>query len=83
MRQTPMSAMQARKKVSADSCTIGLHFIRKCIGLVVLGTPTDTGRKRLGGHSAPVGGGDKEAEKCRVIFSIQIVPMDFRGKFEK
>lgn len=74
MRQTPIGRMQARNNVLANFHTVVLHFAGNCTGLVGLCDPIDTGRERLGGHSALIGGADGKVGYYRVIYSIQIVP---------
>ena len=77
-----MATMQARNCVSAVFDTLVRQNAKKCIGLVGHYGPIGTGRKHLGGFSAPIGGAAGLAGNNPVIWTIQIVPCRmqvFRG----
>lgn len=74
MGQTPMLAMQSQINIAAISDTVVTQIARYHIGLVGASGPMATGRKCLGGYSAPIGGTDGDAGYYPVIYSIQIVP---------
>ena len=72
-----MAVMQAQINILVFSDTVVLHISRKCVGSVGLGGPIDTGRKRLDGYSAPIGGATGLATNNPIICATQIIPRAF------
>ena len=73
-----MTVMQAQINILVFSYTVVLHISRKCAGSVGPLGPIDTGRKRLDGFSAPIGGSTGLVGNNPVICTSQIVPQVFR-----
>ena len=77
-----MATMQARNCSSDVFGTDVPLNATKCVGLDRISSPIATGRKHLGGFSAPIGGSTGLEGNNPVIWTIQIVPCRmqvFRG----